>query len=259
MKQFVGKHTRGALTLALVASLFTVGCGGTSLAPRSIYGPDIPIGNGVGRSVVVLDEAGVPTGVGLELTPAALAGHVMDRADITTQFFVPLPPQASGTPYVTAVLAHSSGHVPPASGVEALEPAHFHAVFLMNPPRPPQNPPVEDLPVAASEIPQDHVRVGEIVPVLGSNYDDPSVPVGYPAKATLGQNVFFSNGHMNAMHVGESVEFLAGKLTRSGVIKQPQVFPKPGLYPNQWSVHFDAQRQTHVFMLTNFQRAQQTL
>lgn len=197
--------------------------------------------------------------VGFELTEAALAGHVLAPADEATQFFVPLPAEASATPYVALAIAYSSGHVPPHSEVEAVEPAHFHTVFLMNPPGAPQDPPVEDAPVDPSEIPQDHVRVGQVVPVLGSNYDDPTLPLGYPPKATLGQNVFYYNGHMNGMHIGEAVEFLANKLSRSGVIKQPQVFPKPGQYPRRWRVYFDANRNTHVFLLEEFQTALQTL
>ncbi|HVK01927.1 MAG TPA: hypothetical protein VM490_00485 [Armatimonadaceae bacterium] len=220
----------------------------------------MPIGNGTGRSFVTLSENGAPTEVGFELTESAIKGLPLTPADDTRQFFVPMPTEAgSATPYVTIVAAYSTGHVPPHSGVEAVEPAHFHPVFLMNPPVPPQNPPMEDLPVAAEEIPEGHVKVGQVVPVLGSNYDDPTIPAGYPEKATLGQNIFYHSGHMNGMHVGESVEFLATRATRTGVIKQPQVYPKGGYYPHRWTVYFDTTRKTHVFLLSDFRAATRTI
>ena len=250
--------------IPLTLSLALAGCGGSgddlSTFTQSVFGQAVPIGNGTGRSFVTRNAAGNPTEVGFELTETALKGLPLAPADEVQQFFVPMPAEAAGaTPYLTIVAAYSSGHVPPHSGVEAVEPAHFHPVFLMNPPVPPQNPPLEDLPVAAEEIPEGHVKVGQVVPVLGSNYDDPTVPAGYPEKATLGQNVFFHSGHMNGMHVGESVEFLASRATRTGVIKQPQVYPKAGFYPHRWTVYFDATRQTHVFLLSDFRPATRTL
>jgi hypothetical protein len=267
MPSVLSRFRTAAVLVTLAASLGSLlaGCGGSSngenlpIPGQTTFGQAVPIGNGTGRGFVTVTANNIPTEVGFELTESALQGLPLAPADETIQYFVPLPAEASATPYVTIVAAYSTGHVPPHSGVEAVEPAHFHPVFLMNPPVPPQDPPLEDLPVAPNEIPEDHVKVGQVVPVLGSNYDDPSVPVGYPEKATLGQNVFFHSGHMNGMHLGETVEFLAGKGTRGGVIKQPQVYPKPGYYPHRWSVRFDTERNTHVFVLEDFRPATQVL
>ena len=69
---------------------------------------------------------------------------------------------------------------------------------------------------------------------------------------------------MNGIGLGATNDFLAkqeqGKEPAlSEVIKQPQVYPKPGYYPHKWSCSYDPSRQVHVFALQDFQQATNVL
>src|SRR5205823_14359624 len=99
---------------------------------------------------------------------------------------------------------------------------------------------------------------------LGTADEDPIQPQLQPGWDSTGQNYFFYNGHMNGIGLGATNAFLlrqqAGREpARSDVIKQPQVYPKPGYYPHRYTVRYDAGRKVNVFALEDFQQATQVL
>ncbi len=221
------------------------------------YAADQSVGNGVGRNYVELKN-GIPVRLGMELTPAALAGLPVVAPDqLVTPYLAPFPSKVHGTPFTNVVLGYASSH--PATS----EPAHFHVLFLIRnfqPTSPPFT--LELAPPLIVEVPLGLVRVtdaanpfGVIVPGAGTIYDDPTQPVGLPAATTLGQNLFYFGAHLNGVGLGPTIAFLQSKQSETKVIKQPEFYPKDGFYPHKWTVRFDAVRQTHIIELIDFQRA----
>jgi hypothetical protein len=252
-RRYSGRKIAGALSAALALGLS--GCTGTGYSPPAPQGPvgstetgtffaaSQPLGNGTARGFVTLNR-GVPVAIGWEMTEAALTGLPTLGFDVPLVQFYPLPPQASVTPFKNIFLIWFDAHGPVGIG----DVPHFHPLLLRLPPQPPTNPPKENLPVAAEEIPQDHGQFsGAIVPGVGAGWDDPDEPPAKPGWNSTGYNYLFYNGHMNGVSHGATNGFLASKQTRSGVIKQPQVYPEPGLYPHRHTVRWDDTRKVWIF------------
>ncbi len=225
------------------------------------FGADQPVGKGVARDFVDINN-GIPQRLGIEFTSAALTGLPAVGPDVlATPYLAPLPADNHGNPFTNVVVAYASSHAATA------EPAHFHCVFLIRNYQP--TAPPFDLELAVPlvvEVPPDHVRVtdaanpiGVIVPGIGTLYDDPNVPVGLAPATSLGENIFYFGGHLNAISIGPTITQLASKATVTGEIKQPEFYPKDGFYPTQWRVFFDGVRGTHVVQMTNFVRARKFL
>ena len=244
------------------------GCGGANLGNEYynadtgiFYSADQPLGNGFARNFVDLRN-GVPLRLGIELTPAALTNLPAVPEDVPAAPFIsPVPPKTHGTPFTGDVLVYSSGHEPPNTATP--EPAHFHLTFIIRPLLQTTAPfSLELAPIAANEFPQGTMRVvdelnpqGVIVSGVGVSVDDPTQPSNRPPLTTLGQNFFFFDGHLNAIALGPTIDFLKSKQSLQQAIKQPPVYPRGGFYPYAWGVHYDPVRNVHVIELTDFRLA----
>jgi hypothetical protein len=216
------------------------------------------VGNGLARSFVTMRE-GVPVKIGWQIDEAGLTGLPDVPHDTPTPVYIaPLPAQATGTPLKFLVAVYASGHDAPNS-----EPGHFHVAFSINAPVQGTTAPFpnETAPVDPAEVPDGFVRVmlpsgrPEIVPGLGVVYDDPTQPSDQPALVSLGQNSMFYGGHMNAITLGPTIDFLASRQTVTEAIRQPRVYPMPGYYPNAQTMGYDPIHRMHVMMLEDFRRA----
>ena len=244
------------------------GCGGGSLGNQYynadtgiFYGADQRVGGGIGRNFVDLKN-GVPARLGIELTPAALTNLPVMPKDIPAITFIgPVAPKTHGTPFTNDFLFYFTGHE------ETNEPAHFHLTTLIRSPLQPAPPFTRELmPIAANEFPQGTVRLtnadnpnGVVLPGVGVNVDDPTKPEGKPPLTTIGQNFFFLEGHLNAIVLGPTIDFLKSKQTMQLPIKQPPLYPRAGYFPFAWDVHYDAVRNVHVIELTDFRLADKVI
>ncbi len=251
--------------LALAACAMLVGCGGNdnnTPAGQTFFGPDVTATNGphgsylLGRSFVRTNGA-TPLEFGFELEQSGIANQpptpISD--DKPNVYIIPLPAQASASPYKAMALFYFTGH-PIDQFRPTGEPQHFHCVMLINPPAQP------DPPTFANEfaVPDPReVPVGApagvpptIVPGLGQSYDDPTKPAGQPARITVGMNFLIYKGHINGTPVGDDVSFLQSHQTETDVIDQPQLYPVPGFFPHQWTIRYDAAKQVNVFSVSDF-------
>jgi len=264
---------------ALTGCLF--GCGssssttssttGTTLTPQrqvhTFLGPDPGLQAGqngtftLGRSFITLQD-GVPQEIGMMLTDQALDDQkptpISD--DQPNIYPIQLPQEAiAATPFRFIGIFYFTGHPIDIYRPNG-EPQHLHCVFLLNEPVENAQPPfaVELKTPAPEEVPVGSPRgvPDTFVPGLGVSYDDPTKPVGQPARITIGQNFLFYNGHLNAMAVGEDVSLLKSHQSESDVVDQPLVYPRAGYYPTKWHVRYDALTNTHVLSLTDFIKAQ---
>jgi len=239
---------------------------GLAAGLQTYYGAEQPVGNGTGRCYITA-EGNVPISVGWELTDGALTNlpDVPPNSEAPV-YAAPLPSQASalGLPFKFMIIIYSSGHVPPITTNN--EPPHFHAAILVNLLQTTSAPfPLETAPVAAAELPPGVIEtilpsgMPVIVPGVGTNYDDPTKPAGLPPLSTLGQNYFYFNGHMNAIVLGPTIDFLASKETFAEAIKQPQIFPVAGVYPHVWITRWNPVKQVHILAVEDFEAAGQVL
>lgn len=264
----VTRATAIALAGCGLAGIGLAGCGGgggrnetLNADSGTFYSADQPMGNGVARSFIELDN-GLPVRQGMEFVPAALVNLPDVAEDIPAVAFIgPFPSKTHGTAFTNVVNVYSSGHQPP--NTAAPEPAHLHVTILIRPPLQTTAPfTLEKQAVVPAEVPAGHVRVvdavnpeGVIVSGVGVSYDDPKEPANRPPLTTIGQNYFFLQGHMNAIALGPTLPFLKSKATLDQAIKQPQIYPREGYYPRRWKVRFDTNRQVHIIELTDFKKA----
>ena len=239
--------------MAVLAALSGCNGGGSfnAAAPTGTFksAVETPIGNGKGNGFVTLKN-GIPTSLGFTLTPGALTNLPAGAGPAV--FIVPLPVEASTfTPFRIIAIAYFGASTPPGLGNV---PAHFSPLILINDPQAADAPDFakELAPVAANEVAQDHVFINQFVPGLGAEYDDPAQPQRQPNWNSTGQNYFYYNGHMNGYGLGVTVPFLEQKKTRTDVIKQPNLYPKPGYYAHRHTVHFDASRNLYVIEISDF-------
>jgi hypothetical protein len=250
------------VVVSAVLALTIPGCEDRKPAPLvetgTFFGPDQPVGNGVGRTFITL-ERGMPTAMGLELSEE-VPTTVPDPPFNTPAIFVfALPPQAKATPFKLIAMSYWGAHDPEGTG----DVPHFHPLLMLAPPQDPSLDPVKlDLPVAPEEVPPDYVNGGTLpeagvasAPGIGIAYEDPSQPQLQPGWNTTGQNYFFYNSHMNGIGLGATTDFLLSRATRTDVIKQPQVHPLAGVYPQSHTVRYDPDRRVHVFSVEDFRPA----
>ncbi len=279
------KTRRGLLVLiaTLTGAVALGGCGGSGTGNSGgvpfgqiVYGTDVTPTNGpmqptgmytLGRSFVRMN-GNLPTEVGFELTNDGIINQPptpisFDQPNI---YIVPLPAQftqgmSSPIPFKAMAVFYFTGH--PAdtnpSSPDYLpngEPQHFHIVFLVDPPRPPDPPAfaAEATPAVPAEDPAGapEAQPPTVVPGFGLVYDNASLPVGQPPRTTIGQNFLYYRGHMNGIVVGEDVIYLLNLGSESGSILQPQIYPAPGYFPQQLNVRYDPVRKTHIFSVSNF-------
>ena len=253
---------RAAIGLCVAASALTLtGCGGgngglVGTQGKTFFGAPKALNGGTARGYATLKNNAL-VAVGVEIDAAALTNLpplAVGTVQATTG--IALPAEASVSPFKEIAIAFFAAHPPAGVG----DKPQFHPVFLLNPAQAPDPPAflLENKPVAAGEVPQDHVRITDVAPGIGVAYQDPATPQAQPGWDSYGQNYFFYNGHMNAIALGATTAYLLRQeantdIARGDIIKQPAVFPKRGFYPQRYTVHFDATRRIHVFELSDFQ------
>lgn len=238
----------------------------------------------VARGFVTLEQnSNKPVAVGIELTAKAVRDLPLPpNYNDPAIYGFNLPPEAVYTPFTYAAVSYWSAHDPRGGG----DVPHFHPLFGINPPQAPSaacgsvpepaNCPDEAKPVAAAEIPTDYVPGNlapdagiVIAPGIGLAYEDVVLPQPQLEHGwnTIGQNYFFYGGHMSGIGLGATNDYLIKQEQGRApavpdavkVIKQPQVYPKPGFYPRRHDVRYEPTRNVHIFILTDFQQAAQVV
>lgn len=259
----------GALALGLAVAGCSGGGGGGGIlgviptptpATTTFFASPRALNGGTARGYVAL-RGQVPVAVGMEMTDKAFETvPVLPAGQPQVTLGIPLPAQASLTPFVQIGMAYFTSHPPAGIG----DRPHFHPLFLMSAPRQPDPPSfaAEFTPIAPAELPADNVVLPDLAPGIGGVVQDPTTPQARPGWNTIGQNYFFYNGHMNAIGLGATDGCLtslgaknASPAPLGDVIKQPTVYPKPGYYPHSYSVRYDRPRDVYVFELSDFRHS----
>lgn len=218
------------------------------------------LGVNIGHTFVVL-ENGVPLEVGWEMPENMLNGlpnSVFDSPDV---YFLPLPPEADALPFKYMAFSDwANGHVPVGIG----DAPHIHPLIAIGPPMAPTDDNHDEkVPVAnPDEIPEGYI-LGNLIPGagdtiasgIGEAYEYPEAPQLQPGWNTTAQNYFFYKGHLNAIGMGATYDFLSKRQTMELPVTQPKLYPRAGWYPTKNITTWDDGKKVHVFKLTNFVRA----
>ncbi len=237
----------------------------TPAGTRTIFGPEnkVLIGSSklvrVGRGFVSLDPNNRPVFVGLQMFSDAVNDlPIPSSFNNPDAYGINLPPEAVYTIFTFIAIADFSGHLPRGAG----DVPHFHPVFVTGTPQTPNPPdfPEEKMPIAAGELPRDHEAIDDVAGGIGQGVQDPAQPQAQLGWDSTGQNYFFYKGHMNAIALGATHAYLRRQErgtegTGSDVIKQPVVYPKPGLYPHRYTVRWNAKTKSHYFVMEDFRPA----
>ncbi len=241
-------------TLALVAflsSLVLVSCNGSATSvgvsgtPATVLGETKPLGSGTVSTFAQVDAAGTVTAIGATFGAAALSGLPATM----TETVVALPAAAvSAGPYTFfAANWNPMGHPPPA--IYTVPHFDFHFYMISDATRmaiaggPATSPP------PAPAVAPDYVGDPVTVPMMGQHYTDSKAPefMGQPFTATLVYGYY--GGKMAFVEPMIALSFLNSKSSYSAAIKQPLVYPAPGVYPTHYSVNFDTASNTYTLIL----------
>ena len=231
----------------------------------TFFGPATPVGHGVARAWVSVDEQGAPLSVGATISERAVSSLSNDHGDNDDghqPFTLQLPKQAESTLYDHIVLDwNPHGH--PVEGIYDLPHFDMHVYMISEEERaaipflPPfdenGNPQFDESPAPAF-IPEDYFLEPGIVPNMGAHWLDSEAPEFHGETFTRtfiygsfdGEFIFhepmFTVAYLNDLkemqHPVESIE-----------IKQPESYQKTGYYPMEYTFKFNDRPREFVISL----------
>ncbi len=256
------KGVRIRLLLAVLGGILAIllhGCGSSNSAPPgpagTFFGASQPVGNGIMRTYVTLNNAGKPTSVGVKLTAAALTG--LPSTGIPAAFTVFLPPQAAaaGIPVDHIYIIYQpTGHAPPGiwdvpqfdfyffnvtqafrQQIQTIGPDNFKKMYTV--PSSEESPPTY---------------------FLFTNSDAPTIgvhDVWFQAPELVGKGFTYSmdyiywNGHLVALEPYIATSFMQQQVAQVNNLEAPQKYPQSGYWPTQFVNRYDPVAQEYTIAL----------
>ncbi|MBS1911489.1 MAG: DUF5602 domain-containing protein [Bacteroidetes bacterium] len=248
---------RAAAFVLMALATLAGACSEDAITPPragTFYGLMGSMGNGHARPLVVMDDNGNPTSVGVALSENALNG----LPDTATQLGISLPPGSFTTGYDHVEIDwHPQGH--PSTPFTA---PHFDIYFFTisfgtrdgitgtgsDSAR-------ATMPPSAPAIPPGYVAAPPVVPNVGMRWVDTSGPEfhGKPFERALSYGFYAG-----------SMAFAGPMITRNYLLSQPNIsatMPLPAAFPQRdryyaakYSIHFDAGTREYVIMLDGLVR-----
>jgi len=227
--------------VAAIAAIAAIACTDSTSPDKTVFGPTVPIGNGTGRSYVVVSSDGDPLSIGVSLSETALTG----LPSVGTAFVFPLPSDEPVAPFNHAVVNWGPTGHPPA-GVFTVP--HFDVHFYTITPEEraailPSDPLFATKAArspSAEFIPSGYTKDPGAVPGMGSHWTDPSAPEfnGQPFTRTF---IYGSwDGVFTFYEPMVTKAVLDGKPALSVTsLKLPARYAKPGYYPTSYTIGYD--------------------
>ncbi|GAB2536487.1 DUF5602 domain-containing protein [Rufibacter soli] len=221
---------------------------------KTFYGPATPMGQGVARAWLSVNEEGEPTAIGVNISARAVDNLGMEPKMFTLR----LPKQADATLYEFVSLDwNPEGHPP--MGIYTLP--HFDLHFYMIPEDevmaiPGMDPGMPgsfnfDTAVPAQYVPWHYVMDPGIVPAMGVHWGDLNEPQ-YNGQTFTRTMILGSYQGKFIFH--EPMFTLAYLQTKPNVeipIPQPSAYQQPGYYPLSYSFMYSSTPKEYTIALTN--------
>ncbi|WP_088889617.1 DUF5602 domain-containing protein [Leptolyngbya ohadii] len=238
-----------------VAMLITIG---TAQANSIVRGASQPIGQGTASSYVSLNDRGQVSEVGVILSESVLK----DLPSQMTEVDLALPPQAlSSTPFTHIGLNwNPQGHLPPPIyGIPHFD-LHFYTISQAT--RRQITATDEDAAKAyqipeASLVPANYVMAPDSAePGQGSHWVNPNAPEFQGAPHGFDHTFIygFYDGRMSFLEPMISKTMLEQHQSFDEAIARPARYSPSGVYPNRYSLSYDAQAHEYRITLSDLNR-----
>ena len=215
----------------------------------TLYGKQEKLGNGMVRSYVTLNNAGVPTSIGFNF-PESMLQDLPAAVGPQNMIMLDLPEEAAGIGFEHMELDwNPNGHVPlPIYGFPHFD-FHFYLVGmneLMNVTGGPDMTPVDP-----QFIPKDYASGIMAQPNMGVHWTDSLSSEFHGVMFTHTFVYGFYKSKMLFVEPMITKAFLDTKTDITLPVKQPAAFQKPGYYPSNYQVHYDASKHEYNVSIEN--------
>lgn len=229
--------------------VFSTSCRKQSNQIKTVYGPAVPIGNGVGRAWVSEDPSGNPTGVGISLSEAAL-----NSLPGINQEYILTFDSSSATPFYKFVCLNWSahGHIP----TNVYDISHFDVHFYNIEPSERMmigsNGSAEIiLPPDSKYIPSSYELLIGGAPTMGAHWFD---VIGPEFNGSTFDKTFIwgsNNGKFVFWEPMITHDFLMSQPNSETALRQPAAFQQDGWYPKSYSVNYSSSTKEYTIALSN--------
>jgi hypothetical protein len=225
------------LTALVAAAVFATGAGPSGAARHtSEFGARKALGDGHVYSWVRRTPSGAASSFGLSFDEKALT----NLGDKQKEISLALPPMDNEPFRVAVVDWNPQGH-PPAH-VYDVPHFDFHFYVIDESARmtiAPSGPDAAATP-AAEFLPAGFITDGQTIPMMGKHYLSRAQPEFHGGTFTATPIYGYYGGHLIFVESMVTVACLNGKPSVTQALAQPARFERPGAYPKQWSVTYDA-------------------
>ena len=218
----------------------------------TVYGAPEKLGNGTVRSYVTLNNVGTPTSIGFNF-PESMLQDLPVVAGPQNMIMLELPEEAAATGFEHMELDwNPNGHVPlPIYGFPHFD-FHFYLVGmneLMNITGGPDMTPVDP-----QFIPKDYVSGIMAQPNMGVHWTDSLSSEFHGVMFTHTFVYGFYKSKMLFVEPMITKAFLDTKTDITLPVKQPKAFQKPGYYPSNYQIHYDASKHEYNVSIENLSK-----
>lgn len=216
---------------------------------KAIYGEPIPLGQGIVRSLAVLDDRDVPVSIGISLTREVFS--TLPAGPAPSEVMLDMPAKVSVPPFNHFTVDWNPlGHEPP--GVYDVP--HFDFHFYLIPQHEREKISAKDKARFAKApparyLPADYVATPGGVPKMGAHWVDRTSPEfhGKPFTSTFIYGTY--DGAVTFYEPMMSSAFLEGTRDYSAEIKQPASYARKGYHPVTYRVVYKEQEGEYWILL----------
>jgi hypothetical protein len=230
-----------AAAVLAVGVLLMVGAAGAA-APQpgassaTQLGERKPLGDGYAQSWVRRDANGSVIAFGLSFDEAALNNLGLKPAEVVLAL-----PAGANLPFKTAIVDWNPQGHPPAHVYDVPHfDFHFYTIDETTRMAIGPNGPAATATPAPDIVPAGFITDGGTVPMMGKHYLAASLPEFHGGTFTATPIYGYYDSHLVFVESMVTVTSLRAKRTLGGSLAQPARFEKPGTYPAQWSIGYDA-------------------
>lgn len=237
--------------ILLLVGMVLIAAGCVATKSGTFVGEKKPLGNGMVRSWVTLDDKGNPLAIGVTFSEASLSG--LPNAN-STEYMLALPEKASTTAFNHIGFNwNPKGHIPPGIYDVPHFDVHFYLISMEE--RNGITAAGEDMAKITKNVSSDFIPDGYVAapggggPRMGAHWIDPAAPEFNGQRFTKTFIYGFYDGKMVFMEPMVTMAFLETKPNTNDAIKLPASYPKSAYYPTRYSVMYDAAAKEYTVSL----------
>lgn len=205
---------------------------------RTFYGPAIPMGRGVGRAWVAVNNEGEPVSIGVNISEQA----AMHQPEEHVEYVLELPQAAAAIPFDHVTLGwNPHGHFPP--GVYDVPHFDVHFNMIDNATRvaiPGIPPPYMDPAVPPQYVPSGYVQTPGVEPAMGAHWVDILSAEFQPGGIFTNTLILGSfNADVIFWEPMVTLQYLMSHPDDVRPVRQAAAYQVSGYYPTTYSVLFN--------------------